>query len=357
MAKDNPFHDEAFRQKFIKDAMEYDSKTIKDRIEDDRYYFRNVYYEDFVQKLDPFIRELLEKNKGTNPPVFPAVDLGASTAVTTIGMALNFMPPFHQGALVWYPTDTTRHTESEEEDGGMLERETRPSLRYHIEETQEIRDNPLFADKEGEVVFKGDLVNMRGLKAKQYNGKRGIIRGPDPNTQGRFAVQVSSDTDDCKSFKSENLVFGWHVLPGPLALRLLRLDKSDVVFFEGLLNRSCEINLWDHETWSNVTELDGQCALVTCTSVLSSVGYRLPKLWQDTMQLASKLLRKDGYLAQWDTYRFGSIVVGKDDDDFQFGDIQAMQAYVEEMSLGLTLVESNIPPEGRINKLFIWQKT
>jgi len=59
------------------------------------------------------------------------------------------------------------------------------------------------------------------------------------------------------------------------------------------------------------------------------------------------LLQKDGYLAQFATYRFGSYSISLDDTDdgFKFGDISSMNTFSKEKSLGLILIESNIPPD------------
>lgn len=320
-------------------------KPLSEKIENDRHYFLSTYNPEFVEQLDPFIRQFFVVKEGKS---FPAIDIGSSRGVQTIQMALHFRKPFISGHLIWYPTDCL-----EGNDGGTLEEYTRETLRYHIQETKDIRDNPMFTDRNGQIVFKDDCVVLDGLRSAQYNGKRGIIRGPDATTNGRFAVQLSRDKDNVKSFKQNNIAYMGEISAANACLRMLRVDRTDVDFFEGLLRRSCELDILEKDTWSNVEYLGGRCALVTCTSLLSCLGHRNPDAWKDTMEFASKMLCKGGYLAQFDTYRFGDNPMP---DAGDFGGIPAMEAYSEERSLGLKLVKSNIPSDDLKNKLFVWQK-
>ena len=125
-------------------------------------------------------------------------------------------------------------------------------------------------------------------------------------------------------------------------------DGKATEFYQGLLDRSCEIDILKHETWSNVEELNGRCALVTCTSLLKCLGYRNPTAWKDTMQLASRLLHTDGYLLQLDP---------SDCDDY--GKIPAMEEFANSESLGLRLEQASedIPwGEASPMKIIIWQK-
>lgn len=104
--------------------------TMEELVEEDRFLLP----ERVVRPLDPYLNEFFEKHMGS----FPAVDIGAGKAVLTIGMALNFRPPLHKGALVWYPSDYA-DTEEGTERKGSLEENTRDSLRYHLEETRDVK--------------------------------------------------------------------------------------------------------------------------------------------------------------------------------------------------------------------------
>ena len=46
---------------------------------------------------------------------------------------------------------------------------------------------------------------------------------------------------------------------------------------------------------------------MTCTNLLTCLGYRDPTAWQDTMQLAADLLHVDGYLLQYDAVGYADF--------------------------------------------------
>jgi len=51
-------------------------------------------------------------------------------------------------------------------------------------------------------------------------------------------------------------------------------------------NRIGKIDLLDRDTWTNVlSEVDGRCVLVTCTSLLTSRRYRETFIWQNAMEV------------------------------------------------------------------------
>lgn len=187
------------------------------------------------------------------------------------------------------------------------------------------------------------------MKAVQFNGKPGYILGPDANAQGRFAIQLSLDPKDCKSFKQENITYLGDTTMHDAMLRHLRIEHKDEEFFQGLLERTRMLDILKHETWSNVEDLRTRCALVTCTSLLTCLGYRDPSAWQDTMQLAAELLRVDGYLLQYDAIGYAD-----------FGDDDVMQSFANDKSLGLELIASSIKGThtniGSERKVMIWQK-
>jgi len=334
------------------------TKPMKEQVEDERNHFRTE-YEPVFQMLNPRIEEFFKKQQqdggsttlplgGSNSSTFPAVDIGSGSAIGTVTMALTLAPPIlpENVELLWYPSDWAGKKGSSI-TGSPVECETRESLRYQIQESQECV--PLFADKDGEPIFPDDKIELEGLKADHFNGRRGIIRGPDPKIAGRFKVQLSPDPSDCKSFKKENLSYMGETSLHSAKLRLLREEGKAEDFFIGLLERTREIDVLEPRTWSSVEELYGKCALVTCTSLLTCLGYRDPTAWKDTMQLASKLLCTDGYLLQYDAIGYAD-----------FGDTAVMQAFADDEVLGLKLETSTIPPDSwhndRERKLMLWRK-
>lgn len=296
--------------------------------------------------------EVGDNNKSSGPPMpsFPALDVGARFAAGTIALALHTSPPlFPEGRLVWYPSDWNGCFSADDtrnrDDGGPIETDTRRALRFLVQQARDRR--PLLLGDDQRPVFAGESVELHSLNSTQFNGHRGLIQGPDPHSAGRFAVKL--DYDDVKSFKEENLRFGGATDLEELALRFLRETKQDADFYQGFLDRTREVDVLRPETWSTVLdEIGGKCALVTCTSLLSCLGYRDPTAWQDTMVLASKLLCSDGFLLQFDFIGVAN-----------FGCEDTMKGYAEEQELGLALEKAELGPftgNGNQYKSLLWKK-
>jgi len=115
----------------------------------------------------------------------------------------------------------------------------------HLQESQEIKNHPMFTYSNENVVLRGDLVEINGLKTAWFNGKRCLIHGPDPKAEGCFAVQFSSDPKDVKSFKQDNLSYLGEVNPGNAVLRMMRLNEGtdDEEFFQGILECTRDIKM------------------------------------------------------------------------------------------------------------------
>jgi len=238
------------------------------------------YYSVVTKALDDPIKEFLasnnrEANSNCRQRVFPAVDFAAGSAYFTHQLALRYREPLCDRSLEWYPTDTT--------DG--LEKFTRPCLKYLAKEAESF----LCTDRNGGAVFPRQRVELQGLKNDDYNGQEGVVLHKDPKTVGRYAIQLDSKAKPI-SFKADNFV---------------RTDISDHsstnngnrFLVEGLRERSCNVDVLKRETWSDVLEkLAGQCALVTCTNLLTEIGHREPTAWKTVMELASELLVSGGYL-------------------------------------------------------------
>ena len=86
-----------------------------------------------------------------------------------------------------------------------------------------------------------------------------------------------------------------------VTLRGLKENNKATEFYQGLLDQTTEIDILKDETWCNVEHSFGKCALVTCTTLLTCLGYRNLLAWQDTMKFAPKALHVNGYLLQFDT--------------------------------------------------------
>lgn len=318
-------------------------RSIKEQCEAKRAHFQTEYQPVFDMLL-PHMKAFLAKHADSEPSNFSALDIGSGYAIGTVTMALTLQAAFPKSKLLWYPSDW----DGSYNDGGTVEKETRKMLQYLVQESQEF-SVPLFIDKKKQPIFQGNAIELCGLKAVQFNGKPGYILGPDANAQGRFAIQLSLDPKDCKSFKQENITYLGDTTMHDAMLRHLRIEHKDEEFFQGLLERTRMLDILKHETWSNVEDLRNRCALVTCTSLLTCLGYRDPSAWQDTMQLAAELLRVDGYLLQYDAIGYAD-----------FGDDDVMQSFANDKSLGLELIASSIKGThtniGSERKVMIWQK-
>lgn len=210
-------------------------------------------------------------------------------------------------------------------------------------------DRPLlFTDRNGVRVRAGEFVQLTGLSNKSYNGQYGIVRGDDPKAEGRCTVQLIHRNDRI-SFKSSNLT-RWVFKPTPLDWqRALQQTPRDPDILKGLIDRPRLADLLDRRTWPDLlAELGGRCVVVTCSSLLTCLGYLEPNIWQDALVLASRLLAPGGYFLQYDTAAWG-----------RFGHARTMKAYVEYNELGLILEGRKDEQECGHGKMYIllWRKT
>ena len=186
-------------------------------------------------------------------------------------------------------------------------------------------------------------VKLVGLSSEKFNNRLGIINGKDPKSPDRIGVQVDGYKKPM-SFKTANLV---------------NLDAKSTARI--LLFRSFELDILDRATWGNfdasyhadgVRTLKGQCAVVTCTSLLTKVGKYFPLIWQQAMEVASMMLAPGGIFLQHDTIEFSD-----------FGRKETMREYAQKRHLHLELVECSEPiknPDGATwgkMLLIVWKKT
>lgn len=319
------------------------NRSLKETVEDNRAHAQ-ADTALFYSALDGRLKEFFQKHSSEGQ--FPAIDIGSGTGGHVVNMSLHFRDPLFEKELIWYATNVGP---DDGDERGRLEDDTRKALRYYIEESTEKAENVLFTDKNGNPIYEGDGIKLAGLKSVQFNGKRGRARGLDPKAQGRIAVQISPDPSDQKSFRQENITYLGETSMQDAVLRSMRIDGSYKEFFQGLLDRTREIDILEKETWSNVQELEGKCALVTCSSLLNCLGYRDPTAWQDTMEFASRFLCKDGILLQYDAVGCA-----------EFGNQQVMDAFISEKFLGLKLEDviddGHERKDGTLVRGYLWKK-
>lgn len=293
---------------------------------------RHNYYAEFTKALDDPIKNLLQEHSmaAARSRKLPAVDLAAGSAYFTSQLALRYREPFcDHGSLEWYPTDTH----------DALQNFTRPCLEYLANEAAE-QESLLCRDRNGDALFPREQVELQGLKTTAYNGLGGVVLHTDPNIAGCYAVQLDKRTKP-SSFKPEKFVRT--ATPTTVdAADVVDNDNSTTIeekqrrilssrnyleryLYNGLLERSCSVDLLKRETWSALTlKLKRQCGLVTCTNLLTEIGHREPTVWKNVMEVGSELLVSGGFLLQGDANGWG-----------HFGNVRIMEEHAK--SLGLTI--------------------
>ena len=300
-------------------------------------------YERSLPLLERSLAPLLNSNE---EDTYPAVDLAAGSCVYTVAWAQHFRKPRYKSSLQWYPTDYKGQIHpsdgNTEGDGGPIETDLRMTLRFLSENS-----DPLFADKNGIAIFAGDSIRLEGLRSQQYNGLHGVVVGADPQVEGRYAVQLGDDMNwkSC-SFKVVNIRRANDLMGSEEGVKLeeakeYATDRERLL--AGMLDRSCELDILKESTWSNVTPIYGKCALVTCTNLLSCLGYRNPEAWKDCLMIAARLLRP------------GGIFMAEDDTVDDFGNYEAMQEFIHRNQLDLDLTLATVTDDGSSAKL-VWKK-
>jgi hypothetical protein len=319
------------------------TSTPKGRID----HFKSIAakeYPIFTEGLDPYMRQFFADRAATAATAatataiarqpseeqsisFPAVDLGAGSAYYTVQWALRYRAPSFEGSptttfmLEWYPTDI--------ED--ILKQSTRPCLQYMKDEAAKCAF--LGMDRNDSPLYPNNRIILQGLSNETYNGNEGSVLRRDPSSQGRYAIKLDGTDNSSQpmSFKRTNLVKKDFPENAVASLeeahrQLLSIEQGmDAAVYDGLLERSCELDVLQRETWSTLVEkLRGTCALVTCTSLLSAIGYREPDAWKNVMDIATSLLISGGFLMQYDRTNEG-----------HFGHVSVMERYATP--LGLTL--------------------
>ena len=319
------------------------NRSIEEKVSEERKRFE----EDYAPLL-PLLQERIDKfaagkhnerknydaDDATQLTNFSAVDLASGSAIGTVALAATTISlPSKSAGLYWYPTDK------------YVER-TKEHLRHLQDET------PIFIDGDNKPVFlhcHNTTIELKGLKTTKYNGRNGKLKGPDSSCQDRYVVQFSSNPKDRKSFKKENIFHGGCRTHVDSVIQCLHTKNEAKDFYQGLIDRIQTVDIKEEETWSCVKELHGKCAFVTCSTLLTAIGYRDPTAWKNAMILASKLLDVDGYFVQYDAVGFGN-----------FGDTLIMEDFAKNTDLGFKLdyITSGTIHEstGKMRNIIIWKK-
>jgi len=95
--------------------------------------------------------------------------------------------------------------------------------------------------------------------------------------------------------------------------------------YDGLLEHAFELDIHHRKGWSNADAVEGRCAVVTCTDLLTCLGCRNPESWQDCLELAYRLLAPGGVSLTFDATDWGG-----------YGDLTTMQKFIQSKKLPLS---------------------
>jgi hypothetical protein len=287
-----------------------------------------------VRLLEPRVQRLADRRRqeedrqqqrehdGDAPTAipFPAVDFASGHGYYPLAYAQHFA-----GQLEWYPTEYNGGAPNDVHREGSLGDYLLSTLSWlKVEAAAGTGRRRIFSDSRDKALRVDDMVRLTGLSNAAYNGTYGVVQGPDPNCEGRVSVRCIQRSVPM-SFKPSNLA-RVAVPPGRPARDASRYASADPGAIQGLIDRARLVDLLEPSTWSNVSSLYGRCAVVTCTSLLTCLGYREPNIWRDCLRLASRLLAPGACFLQYDTAKYG-----------RFGHGRTMKRFVEDNDLGLVL--------------------
>jgi hypothetical protein len=299
---------------------------------DDDLGFGDRYWH-IVKMLVPRLPKILA---GRGPHV-PAVDLASGEAYYPLAYA----HALRNTTLAWYPTEYRGPVQSPAYPEGCMGRmlSTLSWMQAQARAGDEKVPLPLLADRNGNTLHVGDVVVLKGLANDHYNATCGVVQGCDLSSPDRVALRGIVRTDT-QSFKPANMIR--LSVPGPRPN-----SQHDATIIQGLIDRARLVDLLNRSTWSSVSELEGRCAVVTCTSLLTCLGYREPHIWQSCMAVAAKLLVPGGLLLQYDTSQYG-----------QFAHLETMTKHVTKQALGLVFEERKAEEYCGHGDIFIlvWRK-
>lgn len=295
------------------------------------YDNRNIYFDRNAVRYY-FIREAIEEalcNAVFTWPSenFPAVDVACGPAVFTTANALYFSKLKNKfpSNITWIATDIEKGISGS--SGAFLD-ETIPALDFFSKDP-----SPQFADRKGQAVFIGDTVMLEGLSKTEFNGLKGIVTGPDTKSDGRYGVCICSGNSPGKniSLKPANITRDGRSMGDREGQTMEEATKKSVdrgIILQGLRKRAVPIDILQWQSWKSLDPLGGGCGLVTCTNLLTMIGYRNPEVWREVMRLASNLLCATGALVMYDTAEFGG-----------YGDVNIMGMHAERNFLRLMPLE------------------
>lgn len=325
---------EAYLEDFL--AMMKAEKKPQARILSSRdLTFESGDYERSLEHLEAFMTPLLNSSE---EETYPAVDLASGSCTYTVAWAHHFRRTQFKSSLEWYPTEWRGGTTG----NNPLEIDLRQTLHFlanHVE--------PLFPDKNGKAIFVGDSIKLDGLRRKDYNGIHGVVVGPDPREEDRFAVQLGKAKKwKCCSFKKSNIVRADNLLGSEDGIEFEEAHEyasERSRFLRGLIDRSCELDMLDKQSWGNLKHIQGKCALITCANFITCVGYRNPDAWKDCLVLAELFLRPGGVFMAYDAKTGG------------FGNLEEMHAFTKSIALHLEPAMAFESSCGKMARIF-WLK-
>lgn len=299
-------------------------------------------------ELDGNLKVFFDKNKDV--PSYPAVDLGSDLGVLTAALALRHRKPSFPASLEWYPTDKNP------------ERTSR-GLAFLAKDL--VSPEILFHDRQGMPVHMNECITLQGLSSAKFNDREGKVFSADPDNEGRYGVRVYNEKKRLEpktiSVKQENIYSYPSLLFETRMLQHMKSTGTDNPsdLFQGLAERVRRVEVTPEgvNTWGNIRDLFGKCALVTHLSpAIAENDYERPPgsdWWQGCLLLADLLLTEGGFLVL-----FGRF------DDYGFGNIALMEKYtigrVERGTMHLVLDEimdqRYVPDLGFELVMALWRK-
>ena len=350
----NNFHPDPMAQRILRDAASLMSPGRRLDPKVNIYDNRKIYFGESSQKyllMRDVIQYLLEqrkaKAKGTvatataaaeddkshNRAPKIALDIGSGPGVFVLAYARDFP------TLQWYPSEIDNKGDS----NAAFRAELLATLDFLRSDAE-----PQFTDESGIMVHIGDSVLLNNISSPEYNHQEGILKGKDPENPGRFGVCLGPSQFKGKviSVLAEKILYHGNTMGDPDHQKGLSrtqqqtlsetnsnsTSNSNKSLLEGLRNRAFALDLltppWTRELFDN--EIQQSCSIITCTHLLTMIGYKAPHATQLCLGLAHDALEDGGYLITMDSVQH---------DGGNYGNEVAMRKYLMESGVGLSLVD------------------
>ncbi|KAL3902477.1 MAG: hypothetical protein SGILL_010810 [Bacillariaceae sp.] len=281
--------------------------------------------------------------------LFPAVDLTPGVGVWTSELALRYSKPTCPAGLGFYPMSP--------EPSPRTQSQVKRGLEFLKEEATTRK--PLFYDaKSAEPVYCNDVVELKDMTDESYNGKQYKVRDKkdEDTAMVQFFKNPNRGSNDEKEVKDPFPVsIGRNVQafePYTVERNILRKKTNEQrdAFFQSLMDRICQVDLLNPQTFKKLEKLTGQCALVTFYHPDETYRGRrrpngLPVSWVEAMKVASQLLRPHGCLLTLDKFSLSS--------ETAYGHCMRMEPIAHQMGMILDCQGDN---GGNGVVFMIWRK-